>query len=82
MLALELPQDANRVFGGMMFSLSVPFCLIYAIHARRHAPDKLAALGALVAAILFTLPYLVMMPQVVYAFFRLVVLGEGKANCE
>jgi hypothetical protein len=69
-LPMDIPYDANRVFGGALFFGSVPFCLVYSIHARRNSSQKRAALAGLSGSILFTLAYLLMMPQMVYYLVR------------
>lgn len=70
MLPMELPHDANRVFGGALFFLTVPFCFVYSIYALRNSLQRRSALAGLAGSVLFSLAYLLMMPQMVYYFVR------------
>jgi len=78
LLALELGNDVVREsVAAALFGFSVPVCLAYSFHARRRAPNRRAALAGFAGSILFSLAYLLMMPQLVYHFVRELVGAGG-----
>jgi hypothetical protein len=79
LLAIEFGGDVREMVAAALFFFSVPVCLSYSIHARRRAPDRRAALAALAGSIIFSLGYLLMMPQLAFHFVR-EVLGKGGSH--
>lgn len=69
-LGFDFPEVIRDTVAWGMFALTVPICLVYSFHARRRAPDRRLALAGFAGAILFSLPYLLMMPQIAFFFIR------------
>jgi Na+/proline symporter len=71
LLGVEFGSDIVREsVAGALFGFSVPVCFAYSLHAWRRAPDRRAALAGFAGSILFSLAYLLMMPQLAFHFVR------------
>ena len=69
-VGLDSEKKFIAVIAWTVFAFSVPVCLTYSFHARRRASDRSFALAGLAGAVLFMLPYLIMMPQLAFFVVR------------
>jgi hypothetical protein len=78
-LGFDWPEQVRDPLAWGVFAFTVPICLTYSFHARRRAPDRRLALAGFAGAVLFSLPYIIMMPQIVFLFVR-DVIGLGASS--
>jgi hypothetical protein len=70
LLAADFGGDTRELVSWGLFGFSVPVCLAYSFHARRRASDRRAALAGFMGSILFSLIWLLTMPQFAFDFVR------------
>ena len=78
-LSVGLDSDSKLIgiIAWTVFAFSVPISLTYSFHARRRAPDRRLALAGLAGAVLFSLAYLLMMPQLAFFVVREMLGADG-----